>query len=74
MRIVHAADIHLDSSLAGMAQRQPELEALVRTCTRDAFSNLVDAAFANEADALLIAGDLYEAEQRNYETGLYFAR
>lgn len=74
MRIVHAADIHLDSPLAGMVRRQPELEALVRTCTRDAFSNLVDAAITNEADALLIAGDLYDAEQRNYETGLFFAR
>ena len=74
MRIVHAADIHLDSPLAGMARRQPELETLVGTCTRDAFSNLVDAAIKNEADALLIAGDLYDAEQRNYETGLFFAR
>ncbi|WP_158743021.1 DNA repair exonuclease [Acidisphaera sp. L21] len=74
MRIVHAADIHLDSPLAGMARRQPELEALVRTCTRDAFTNLVDAAITNEADVLLIAGDLYDAEQRNYETGLFFAR
>ena len=74
MRIVHAADIHLDSPLAGMARRQPELEALVKTCTRDAFSNLVDTAIANEADVLLIAGDLYDTEQRNYETGLFFAR
>ena len=74
MRIVHAADIHLDSPLAGMARRQPELETLVKTCTRDAFSNLVDTAIANEADVLLIAGDLYDTEQRNYETGLFFAR
>lgn len=74
MRIIHAADIHLDSPLAGMARRQPELEALVRTCTRDAFTNLIDTAIASDADALLIAGDLYDAEQRNYETGLFFAR
>ncbi len=74
MRIIHAADIHLDSPLAGMARRQPDLEAVVRTCTRNAFSNLVDAAITHEADALLIAGDLYDADHRNYETGLFFAR
>ena len=74
MRIVHAADIHLDSPLSGMVRRQPDLEAVVKTCTRDAFSNLVDAAITHDADAVLIAGDLYDAEHRNYETGLFFAR
>lgn len=74
MRFVHAADIHLDSPLAGMAQRDPELARLTATCTRDAFSNLVDAAIAHDAAFLLIAGDLYDAEHKNYETGLFFAR
>ena len=74
MRFIHAADIHLDSPLAGMAQRHPDLARLVTTCTRDAFSNLVDQAIALEADFMLIAGDLYDAEHKNYETGLFFAR
>ena len=74
MRFIHAADIHLDSPLSGMIQRHPDLENLVRSCTRDAFGNLIDAAIAHDVDALLIAGDLYDAEHRNYETGLFFAR
>ena len=74
MRFIHAADIHLDSPLAGMAQRHPVLALLVATCTRDAFTNLVDHATGQEADFLLIAGDLYDAEHKNYETGLFFAR
>jgi exonuclease SbcD len=74
MRFIHAADIHLDSPLAGMAQRHPDLTRLVSTCTREAFSTLINHAIAHEADFLLIAGDLYDAEHKNYETGLFFAR
>jgi exonuclease SbcD len=73
MRFLHAADIHLDSPLAGMTRRDPALGRLTATCTRQAFSNLVDTAIANDAAFLLIAGDLYDTEQKNYETGLFFA-
>jgi hypothetical protein len=74
MRFLHAADIHLDSPQAGMTRRDPELARLTASSTRDAFGNLVDAAIANDVAFLLIAGDLYDTEQRNYETGLFFAR
>ena len=74
MRFLHAADIHLDSPLAGMTHRDPELARLTATCTRDAFSNVVDEAIAHDVAFLLIAGDLYDAEHKNYETGLFFAR
>jgi len=74
MRFIHTADIHLDSPLAGVAQRNPELAQITSTCTRDAFSKLVDEAIALEVDLVVIAGDLYDAEHKDYETGLFFAR
>ena len=74
MRFIHAADIHLDSPLAGVTQREPELAALTATCTRDAFTKLVDEAIALDVDLVVIAGDLYDAEHKDYETGLFFAR
>lgn len=74
MRFIHAADIHLDSPLAGMSQREPDLAVLTTACTRNAFSKLVDEAIALEVDLLVIAGDLYDAEHKDYETGLFFAR
>lgn len=74
MRFIHAADIHLDSPLAGVTQRNPELAQLTATCTRDAFSKLVDEGIALEVDLMVIAGDLYDAEHKDYETGLFFAR
>ena len=74
MRFIHAADIHLDSPQAGMTRRDPDLARLTATATRDAFTNLVDQAISQDVAFLLIAGDLYDAEHKDYETGLFFAR
>ncbi len=71
---IHAADIHLDSPMAGMMRRDPALAELTARSTRAAFSNLVDTAIAHDVDFLLIAGDLYDTEHKDYETGLFFAR
>jgi len=47
--------------------------ARVRTATREALANLVDMCIAEEACLLLIAGDLYDGDWRDYSTGLFFA-
>ena len=73
MRFVHAADIHLDSPLAGMARRDPDLQRMAADCTREGFRNAVGVAIEQNADFMLIAGDLYDTGQRNYECGLFFA-
>jgi DNA repair exonuclease SbcCD nuclease subunit len=36
-------------------------------------SNLVDLAVAEEVAFVLVAGDLYDGDWRDYNTGLYFA-
>ncbi|GAB0149321.1 DNA repair exonuclease [Marichromatium sp. PS1] len=72
MRFLHAADIHLDSPLQGL-ERYPgaPLEAL-RGATRRAFVNLVELALAESVDLLLLAGDLYDGDWKDYNTGLFF--
>nr|WP_210424640.1 DNA repair exonuclease [Marichromatium bheemlicum] len=69
---MHAADIHLDSPLQGL-ERYPgaPLEAL-RGATRRALVNLVELALAESVELLLIAGDLYDGDWRDYNTGLFF--
>lgn len=41
MKFIHAADIHLDSPLTGLSAYRDAPVDLLRTATRDAFSNLV---------------------------------
>jgi DNA repair exonuclease SbcCD nuclease subunit len=69
---LHAADIHLDSPLKGLeAYRDAPLEQ-IRRAARRAFDNLVDLAVEEEVAFVLLAGDLYDGDWKDYNTGIYF--
>ena len=73
IRIVHAADIHLDSPLRGLGRLGDEdLAQRLRKATRVAFDNLVTHCIDTQPTALLLAGDLYDGEWNDYSTGVYF--
>ncbi|MFT3924954.1 MAG: DNA repair exonuclease [Myxococcales bacterium] len=69
---VHAADLHLDSPLRGLARYEGAPVAEVRGATRRALENLVQLCLEENARFLLLAGDLYDGEWRDYSTGLFF--
>jgi DNA repair protein SbcD/Mre11 len=72
-RFVHTADIHLDSPLRTLALRDPALAELIGGATRKAFAAVVDLCLAEQVDALLIAGDLYDGEQTSMKTARFLA-
>ncbi len=72
MKLVHAADLHLDSPLRGLESYDGAPVDEVRGATRRALENLVDLCVDEEAKLLLIAGDLYDGDWRDYSTGLFF--
>lgn len=74
MRFIHAADIHLDSPLRGLAAYPDAPADRLRTATRDALENLVTAAIAESVNFVVIAGDLYDGNWRDFNTGLFFIR
>ena len=59
MRIVHAADIHLDTPFR---RHDAALRQRLQQAGREAFSALVDLTLEERADALVIAGDLFDNE------------
>ena len=69
---VHAADLHLDSPLRGLSRYEGAPVAEVRGATRRALENLVQLCLDENARFLLLAGDLYDGEWRDYSTGLFF--
>lgn len=73
MRFVHAADLHLDSPLRGLERYEGAPVDRMRGATRRAFENLVELCIENDARLLLIAGDLYDGDWKDYATGLFFA-
>lgn len=72
-RFLHAADIHLDSPLKGLTGQEGSAAERVRTATREALERLVGLAIEEKVDFVIIAGDLYDGDWRDYKTGLFFA-
>lgn len=71
-RFIHAADIHLDSPLRGLSVYQDAPAEQLRGATREAFSQLVTTAIAERVDFIIIAGDLYDGDWPDFNTGLFF--
>ncbi len=69
---LHAADIHLDSPLRGLERYEGAPAAEIRAATRQAFDNLITLAIDEAVDFVLLAGDLYDGDWKDYNTGLYF--
>jgi DNA repair exonuclease SbcCD nuclease subunit len=72
VKIVHAADLHLDSPLVGLRAYEGAPDDRIRGATRVALGNLVALCLDEGAQLLLIAGDLFDGDWRDYSTGLYF--
>jgi DNA repair exonuclease SbcCD nuclease subunit len=73
MRIVHAADLHIDSPLRGLPPYDGAPIAAVREAPRRACEKLVAYCIESKASLLLLAGDLYDGDWRDFSTGLFFA-
>lgn len=71
IKILHTADIHLDSPLRSLAMRDEALKEKVQTATRTAFSRVVAAAIEEGVAALLISGDLFDGAERSARTGAF---
>lgn len=73
MRFIHCADIHLDSPLRGLELYDGAPAEEMRQATRRAFANVIDLAVDRAADFVLIAGDIFDGDWPDFNTGLYFA-
>ena len=74
MKFIHAADIHLDSPLTGLSAYPDAPVEMLRTATREAFTNLVTEAIDQLVDFMVIAGDLYDGPWKDHNTGIYFCK
>ncbi len=73
-RFLHAADTHIDSPLEGLDAYDGAPVAALRGATRVAFENLVRLALDEKVDFLLLAGDVYDGDWKDFSTGLFFTR
>jgi DNA repair protein SbcD/Mre11 len=72
-RFIHAADIHLDSPLRGLSAYENAPADRLRNASREAFRELVTRVIDEQVTFMVIAGDLYDGDWRDYNTGIFFA-
>lgn len=72
MKFLHAADVHLDSPLRGLLRYDGAPVDEIRAATRRALENLVELAVEQEVDFVLIAGDVYDGDWKDHNTGLFY--
>jgi exonuclease SbcD len=74
MRFLHCSDVHLDSPLRGLDRYEGAPVDEVRGATRRAFENMIQVALRERVDFVVIAGDLYDGDWPDFNTGLFFAK
>jgi len=73
-KFIHAADIHLDSPLRGLSRYESAPADSIRDACRRAFEKLVDLAIEEEVAFVLLAGDLYDGDWKDYSTGIFLSK
>lgn len=66
IKILHCADMHLDSPFEGLASGKASLR---RREQRELLHRLVDLAHSENVDLMLLSGDLLDSDNTYYETG-----
>ena len=62
LRFLHTGDLHLDSPVGGLsAEAPPEVLALLRGATTEAWQRVVRTALEERVDFVVVAGDVFEA-------------
>lgn len=73
-KFIHAADVHLDSPLRGLSRYESAPAESIRDACRRAFENLVDLAIEEKVAFVLLAGDLYDGDWKDYNTGIFLSQ
>ncbi len=74
IKLIHAADIHLDSPMRGLPDYEGAPIDEIRGATRRALEALVDMAGQEQVGLVLIAGDLFDGRWPDFNTGLFFPK
>ncbi|OKP90291.1 DNA repair exonuclease [Paenibacillus sp. P32E] len=71
-RFLHAADLHLDSRFAGLAQLPQTIRSYLRESTFAALGRLVGVAVQKKVDFVVISGDVYDISDASLQGQLRF--
>ncbi|RSD29271.1 metallophosphoesterase family protein [Mesobacillus subterraneus] len=65
VKFLHTADLHLDSPMVGLRHLPQNIFQRLQQSTFTALKNITDAAIKHEVDFVVMAGDLFDGEDRS---------
>ena len=71
-RFIHCSDLHIDSPFKGFSAIQPEWAQRLHEAPLKSFLNIVDLAVSEQVDAVIIAGDVFDAEDKSLSAQFKF--
>ncbi|MFZ7113125.1 MAG: metallophosphoesterase family protein [Desulfatiglandales bacterium] len=69
---VHTADLHLDSPFSAVRQNNKVLAETLRKATFEAFDRVIRLCIDHHVDFLLVAGDVFDGEDRSLRAQIRF--
>ena len=72
IKLIHCSDLHIDSPFIGVSDVNSELARLLNQATYDSYNNIVDLAIEENVDCVLVAGDIYDSENKSLQAQLKF--
>ncbi|MED3551444.1 DNA repair exonuclease [Cytobacillus praedii] len=74
LTFIHAADLHLDSPMVGLKSLPEQIFKRLQESTFEAFGKIVDSAILHNVDFVIIAGDLFDGEDRSIRAQTRFIK
>jgi len=74
MRFIVSADTHLGSPIRSVALRNPELGERLKQASFDTFRRIVEVAISEAADALVLAGDIFDSDFPDLKSRAFLIR
>jgi exonuclease SbcD len=71
-RFIHCSDLHIDSPFKGFSAINPDWAERLRQAPLQSFLNIVDLAVRERVDAVIIAGDVFDGEDKSLQAQFKF--
>ena len=71
-RFLHAADLHLDTPFTSVGGYPDRVGAALREASLEAWEALVQTALDRRVAFVVLAGDIYDGDWKDFQTGLFF--
>jgi exonuclease SbcD len=72
LRFIHTADLHLDSPFKGLSSWNTDLAARLKDAAFKSFRKIIDICIEQQVDFLIIAGDVFESDNKSLTAQLKF--